>query len=826
MKMNIVSLFYFSLLIIVLLLTGCDERNQSNFNLASVTVNPDYLLADSISTTYSQVTVFVANEEEEPGANIAVHFETDIGYMWEKEFTNDDGMIITRFYDDGITGVAHIYTYIEGEYDHGMHKTIDIYPYPSYSIHGLTAIPDEIYADEGVTRSTIEIYVKDQDGISAPDQEVNLNCNMGIITSPVITNSVGFAQAYYSDAGEIGIASITASIGISDSTVNVIISPTLPVLDVNIELEVTQTTVDDVVQVTAQAINQEGLVPDGSVIYFSTEMGNFQPGLQDSQNLGNSIALTTTNGIANAWLYTGTIPGYDLIEAESDGQTDSAVLSITAGEPAIMTLSIVDGSGTETDIIAAGSEESLLVRASIHDVYGNPASEETIVIFETSMGLIENPVSPDENGVAISSFSPGPQVGVAGITVTSGAIQQFDQIQIIASEMDHIFFQNEEPVTVMAGSNAPVIITVNLLDVFNNPVLSPMEVWFKFSDRPEGNIPQGSNLNQSVYNLSDSTGTISANGTASVAVYAGISSGVISINAWCKPQPQQMVSAVNEAVVVEAGIPYDIHLNIGEIDSGVNLGDCTWKIQFSALITDEWNNPVENGTAIYFTLSPVTEYVSINNAMVVAGNENLNGEQTAGTAFSTLVFDGNYTNETITINADVGNVTESADFALPLQYGEINMLCVPTHIDWHEGNTQEEILYTQCRVNVHDGQNNPVNNQRIVFTTTIGFPTDEGEHGVHPNPADIINDPNFSYLMDIFDFTNINEEVPQDDSDGYTGPYDGALGRLYKDVGFNKYECLPPGQSGPGMASGTINATIFGTTTSAQQIIILYRYVE
>jgi hypothetical protein len=826
MKTNTVILFFLSLLIAVMLMTGCDERNQSNYEIASVTVNPDNLLADSISTTYSQVTVLVANEEDEPGAGIAVYFETDIGYMWEKEFTNDEGLIIARFYDDGITGVAHIYTYIEGEYDNGVHKSIDIYPYPSYSIHSLTAAPDEIYADEGVTHSIIEIYVKDQDGISAPEKEVNLSCDLGIITSPVITNSAGYAEAIFSDIGQIGVASITASIGISDSTVNVIVSPTLPVLDVSLELEVSQTTVDEVVQITAEAINQEGLVPDGSVICFSTEMGNFQPGEQDTQNLGNYITLTTSNGIANAWLYTGTIPDNNLIEVESDEQADSAILSITAGEPAIMTLSIVDESGIQTDMIAAGSEESLLIEAAIYDAFGNPASEDTAVFFTSTMGTVENPVYPNINGVAISSFSPGPQVGVAGLTVISGAIQQFNQIHIIASEMDHIFFQDEEPVTVMAGSNVPVIITVNLLDAFDNPVLTPMEVWFKFSDRPEGNIEQGSNLNQSVYNLTDSTSTISANGTASVAVYAGISSGVISIYAWCRPQPYQMVSAVDEAVVVEAGIPYEIQLSIGEINSGVNLGDCTWKIQFSALITDAWNNPVENGTAVYFTLSPVEEYVSINSAMVEVGNENLNGDQTAGTAFSTLVFDGNYTNEIITINADVGNVTESADFALPLQFGEINLLCVPTHIDWHEGNNEEDILYTQCRINVRDGQYNPINNQRIVFTTSIGFPTDEGENGIHPTPADIFNDPQFAYLMDIYDFSSINEELPQDNSDGYTGPYDGALGRLYKDVGFFKYECPPPIPVPPGMAPGSITATIFGTTTSVQQNIVLNRYVD
>jgi len=120
-------------------------------------------------------------------------------------------------------------------------------------------------------------------------------------------------------------------------------------------------------------------------------------------------------------------------------------------------------------------------------------------------------------------------------------------------------------------------------------------------------------------------------------------------------------------------------------------------------------------------------------------------------------------------------------------------------------------------VTVHDSQQNPISNQRIIFTSSIGDPTDDG---IHPIESDI-TDP---IILQSYDWDGLNDD--DDPHDGFTGWYDGDLGVLFKSVIFHKYECLPPGPGGPGMATAAVTATIHDTQISVIQTITLFRYVD
>jgi hypothetical protein len=43
---------------------------------------------------------------------------------------------------------------------------------------------------------------------------------------------------------------------------------------------------------------------------------------------------------------------------------------------------------------------------------------------------------------------------------------------------------------------------------------------------------------------------------------------------------------------------------------------------------------------------------------------------------------------------------------------------------------------------------------------------------------------------------------------------------------FHKYECPPPIPTPPGMTTASINANIFGSNTSVNQTITLFRYTD
>lgn len=816
-------LFYIFFILLILLMTGCDERETQSYSIVSMSVSPSHLFADSVSTTYSDVEVYVANDRDDPGVGLTVYFETDIGYIWEKETTDDAGYIHTRFYDQGETGVAHIYAYLKSDSGNGLHKTIDIYPYPSYLISRLKATPCEIYADNGETQSEIEILLRDQDGVYASGQEVYLNCSMGSITPSVVTDSLGSATAYFSDNGETGTASLTASAGISDSTVYITILPVNPVYDLFMEISNDKPSVDEVVEIIVNVIEISGYEVEDQDVAISTNLGYFQPSIDNFEDLGQNVTAEVTDGIAHFWLNTGTESGENPITAEFEDVHLTNSIMIFSGAPTELAVSITDENGLEQNTIPAGSEDYLYINATVHDTYGNPS--DLVVSFRSSLGMISSTVLPDENGVAVSQFTSCEVAGTSEITITTGDLEQTEQIYITSTGIAQICFA-EDPYPLPAGWEDPGYLSAHICDEFGNYADDPVEVWFMFLNRPEGNDEEGSNLAQTVFNLEDSLSVISENGQAVIPVYSGTETGDLLIRVWCRPQPDLLVSNVYDNMSVVSGEPASIEISSGGIDSAEEFEGGLWEIPVSALMHDNWGNPVSDGTAVYFQMTGDFEFAAFSTEYTYVGNENMQGETIPGMANVTLIYDGGFSNESVTVSVETTYLTETADIDLPLQYGEISMICVPSHVDWTEDNVNEEILYTQCRINIRDGVNNPVNKQRVMFNTTLGFPTDAGEHLIHPVYEDIENDENYAYLLEICDYTGINAEDPQDDNDGYTGPYDGDLGRLYKDVGYHVYECPAPIPAPPGMTTGCITATIFGTDISTSQTVTLLRYVN
>ncbi len=95
-----------------------------------------------------------------------------------------------------------------------------------------------------------------------------------------------------------------------------------------------------------------------------------------------------------------------------------------------------------------------------------------------------------------------------------------------------------------------------------------------------------------------------------------------------------------------------------------------------------------------------------------------------------------------------------------------------------------------------DGQNNPIDNQVVVFTSSLGEPL---------------------------------EPYPPDTGDPYTGlttVVNNEHGRLNKEVEFYFGECPAPGTAPPGTTTGIIMAQILGTGISNQVTIILRRYLN
>lgn len=330
---------------------------------------------------------------------------------------------------------------------------------------------------------------------------------------------------------------------------------------------------------------------------------------------------------------------------------------------------------------------------------------------------------------------------------------------------------------------------VALKDSNGNNVQRVYYVWFKFISKPEG-----TNINNVLYNTTDSIFVQSVDGIASVTLYAGNQTGTAAIKTYTYNSHNEEISMVKSNIIVHASSPEIIDLSISGIDSGENLGNGNWGIEVAAIVTDIQGNPVDYGTAVYFSLQDNPEWASIEVEAYV-GNENANGDSIPGVAFTQLIYEGVYTNDTLLIQTDVGTCSETEEFIMPLQFPVLDISASPSNLYWIENNPSypDSLIATLC-VSLQDGQNNPIDNQQILFYCDLGVPIDMG--------TDNDNNP----------FTE------------NTGIMPNQHGRIDKEWMFYRYECPPPVGNVPGTITVMMLVSIPGTSIEIEIPITLIRY--
>ncbi len=329
-----------------------------------------------------------------------------------------------------------------------------------------------------------------------------------------------------------------------------------------------------------------------------------------------------------------------------------------------------------------------------------------------------------------------------------------------------------------------------LKDSNGNNVQRDYEVWFKFVTRPEG-----TNINNIVYNTTDSIYAQTVDGIATVTLYGGNQPGTASIKVYTYNSSNIEISIIKEGIYVHTFAPETIELTIGGINTGENLGNGFWRIEVAAYIEDILGNPVEDGWGVYFSLPENPEWATIE-AVAHVGYEDAYGDTYPGTAFTFLEYDGSHTNDSLIVQAEiVGIPAETVEITLPIQFPVIDIVSVPCHLDWFESDPESpDSLFTEIWGSVRDGQNNPIDNQQVIFFSTLGQPVDMGTDD-DDNP-----------------FTE-NTGIEWDQH-----------GRINKDWMFYRHECPAPIGGEPGSIAGLIYATIPGTSVVESALIILFRY--
>ncbi|MCF7793792.1 MAG: hypothetical protein K9N09_08590 [Candidatus Cloacimonetes bacterium] len=670
----------------------------------------------------------------------------------------------------------------------------------TFFITNMSVNPDTIYADNGITYSEVAVTVKNEDNFAVTGQEVNFRSSIGNVLYSVLTDSTGIAHSTFWDDGNIGTATIDAFAGDVSASKDVVVIETPPIETINLDAPL-DVIVGKVNLIKASVLNNFGPVPNNTIVVFDTDHGYFQTA--DGTDLGSTTQAQTSNGIAKVYFNSGTQSGLATITCSVSNVQEVAEVPVLPGNPNNMTLN------ADPVLIHVNANESSNITATVKDVYGNPVLPGTLVTFESTIGTVNPSDATDEYGHANTTFSPGVQAGLAEITATADSASATTQVTVISDQVYSLAyaFSGQIDINLLGtGGNESVEIVVNLYDSNGNLIddNDDLEVYFKFITAPIPGIGDiGANLNNTVfYPSTDSVSVQPENGQAVVSVSSGTNPGTVGLKAYTYNASNSMISASKSNIVVHSGPPNSIELTIGDVDSGENMGGGMWQIQCAAIINDAWGNPVDYGTAVWFSLEdaefPGTDpdWAAIG-AEAYVGNENTSGDSLDGVAYTYMNYEGNHTNDSLVVWVEVSGptstFTDSTVVIMPIQFAQIDIVATPSHVDWTATNNPE-YQYTLVQILVTDEQNNPINGQPVYITSTPGVPV-AGPNSTTP-----------SFI-------------------GYTGNVNGIQGMLHKSILFYKYECPAPGLVPPGTTDAVIVATLLGTGISGDITVTLNRYV-
>jgi len=314
-------------------------------------------------------------------------------------------------------------------------------------------------------------------------------------------------------------------------------------------------------------------------------------------------ALTDEWGVAEVVLRSGTRSGPVAVRATAGELSETLYLGISSGPPA--------GISCWADTTSLDYGEQTLVRAAVHDTYHNPVPNGTVVVFVANTGLAYTASGtgsdPTSNGLAEAVFvAPAEadglpeaatveaQVGGVGDQPLSCSVDIALPVPVAPLEPGEITrLEMQLSVSEIAvretGGLELCQVTATCFDENNVPVAHDREVEFEIIAGPGG----GETLQDAGWG--PVTMMTDANSRAQVTLGSGTISGTIEVIARAGSSASQ-----SALVSVAAGPPHYVSVGIAPLNIrgwdivGANADVVTY-------VSDIYNNPVREGTVVYFT---------------------------------------------------------------------------------------------------------------------------------------------------------------------------------------------------------------------------------
>jgi hypothetical protein len=473
-----------------------------------------------------------------------------------------------------------------------------------------------------------------------------------VITKTASTNSRGKAKALLTSADYATTATVRASFSGTQQNTSVAFED--PVVSLKASPMIVTANPSTWSQVTAYVSFGDGTpVPDSTRVWFSTTEGVI------------TSMMLTRSGMATAELRPTGIANDEVdISAECGNASATTQAMFVADDPMNIYVSALP------DTIAGGGGAFSTIMAEVSDIYGNPVADGTLVTFSVTSGNgIVTPTVLTEAGVATAQFSPTGG-GLATINVCCGTNCAEAGVVILSEGAGTIVADPDTAWISVAGTGAGATanIVAHVFDSHAVPVDNGTDVTFAIEYGPGGGEyldSPGSGYGPVV----KQTG----GGMASIGVNAGTLPGTILLSITAGDY-----AATTAKIGIAAGPPDSILLNVGE---GAVNGDGTYTLAVAAIVRDRYNNPVENGTAVYFTLDR-SDVAFINPEAYTGGQYpclELQGTQIKGVSRACMTFPSQSAFECVGIHASTsgGEVQTMVYYTLPIFDAQMALQALP-----------------------------------------------------------------------------------------------------------------------------------------------------
>jgi parallel beta-helix repeat protein len=411
----------------------------------------------------------------------------------------------------------------------------------------LTAVPATLPVGNS---STLTATATDQFGNPVADgTTISFTTSLGNV-SPVTATTVGGVVTATLNSTVAGVAAVTATIGSLSATAQVTFTPGAP-FTLTLTAVPATLPVGNSSTLTATATDQYGNpVADGTTISFTTSLGALSSSTANTSGGDASVTLSST--VASVATVTATV----------NSLSATAQVTFTPGAPFTLTLTAVPAT------LPVGNSSTLTATAT--DQFGNPVADGTTISFTTSLGGV-SPVTATTVGGVVTATLNSTVAGVATVTATVNSLSATTQVTFTAGAPFTLTL-TAVPATLSVGNSSTL--TATATDQFGNPVADGTTISFTTS----------------LGTLSSSTANTSG-GDASVtlsSIVAGVATVTATVNSL----------STTAQVTFTAGAPFTLTLTA--VPTTLPVGNSS---TLTATATDQFGNPVADGTTISFTTS-------------------------------------------------------------------------------------------------------------------------------------------------------------------------------------------------------------------------------